>query len=301
VYLCGGVGRGKTWLMDLFFQSLPLQGKRRRHFHRFMHDVHRELGKLRKQAAPLETIADRIAADLQVLCFDELCVADIADAMLLAGLLRALIERGVTLVITSNTPPRGLYPDGLQRQQFVPAIALLEQHAEVVALDGGIDYRLRQLTRAPIYLDATDATTPHRLAQYFTTLADGAEARLEPLRIAGRRIAVVRESDNVVWFDFAALCAGPRSQDDYIEIAREYQSVIVAGVPVFDEASNNEARRFIALVDELYDHSANLVVAAAAAPAALYRGDRLVRDFQRTASRLVEMQSEEYLARGHRA
>jgi cell division protein ZapE len=301
LYLWGSVGRGKTWLMDLFFTSLPFPDKRRRHFHRFMYDVHRHLARLRRQRSPLEQIAAAIARDARVLCFDELYVADIADAMILGGLFTALFRRGVTLVATSNMPPSQLYQGGLQRARFLPAIELIERHLEVLQLTGGTDYRLRQLTQAGVYLKTDDPGTPARLKTLFTRLA-GHDARAGgSIEIAGRTIAVVASSAAVAWFSFEALCGTFRSTEDYIEIAREYQSVMLAGVPVLDELHDDEARRLIALVDELYDRNVNLIVAAAAPPAQLYRGERLATAFARTASRLTEMQSEEYLAREHRA
>ena len=300
LYLWGSVGRGKTWLMDLFCAGLPLHLARRRHFHRFMHEVHLHLGRLQHHLAPLEQVARRIAHDIRVLCLDELYVADIADAMILGSLSTGLTRRGVTLVVTSNAPPHELYQGGLQRQRFLPAIALLERHLDVVRLAGPTDYRLRRLTEAGIYLLAGAPGTAARLAALFECLA-GQEPRAgATLEIAGRAIPVLRASATVAWFGFAALCTGARSQEDYIEIAREYQSVIVADVPVLDVAHEDEARRFIALIDELYDRNVKLIVAAAAAPAGLYRGERLGALFARTASRLTEMQSEEYLAREHR-
>jgi cell division protein ZapE len=310
IYLWGGVGRGKTWMMDLFFQSLPFPERRRRHFHRFMHDVHAELKALQQREAPLDVVADRIAQEASVLCFDELFVADIADAMILGGLFAGLFKRGVTLVATSNIQPKNLYEGGLQRQRFLPTIDLLEQQLDVIAVDGATDYRLRRLTQAGTYLPSGAPDADQRLQELFDELADhGADGpcdgtdRLDPassIEIEGRRIAVIRECGGVVWFDFMALCSGPRSQEDYIEIARGYQSVIVSNIPVFDSLHENEARRFIALVDELYDRNVNLIVSAAAPPVELYRGDRLALQFERTASRLIEMQSEEYLAREHR-
>ncbi|HUI60447.1 MAG TPA: cell division protein ZapE [Steroidobacteraceae bacterium] len=312
VYLWGAVGRGKTWLMDLFYQSLPFPNRRRRHFHRFMHDVHAELKTLQQRAAPLEIVAERIAREVRVLCFDELFVSDIADAMILGALFAGLFRRGVTLVATSNVPPRELYKDGLQRQRFVPAIELIERHVEVIAVEGGTDYRLRRLTQAGTYLPSGAADTRQRLRELFSELAGDANGQIDrpgapmPVQAGGtieiedRPIAVVRESGSVVWFDFEAVCAGPRSQEDYIEIARDYQSVIVSDVPVLDAQRDNQARRFIALVDELYDRNVNLVVSAAAAPAELYRGERVKFEFERTISRLTEMQSQEYLAREHR-
>lgn len=299
LYLWGGVGRGKTFLMDLFYQSLPFRRRRRRHFHRFMHDVHAELKALSNQEAPLEIVADRLAAQARVLCFDELYVTDIADAMILGNLFDALIHRGVTLVITSNQPPRELYKNGLQRQRFVPAIELLEQYTEILNVDSGVDYRLRHLTQAGTYLPANDPQTLSRLDTLFRELSDGDQAG-GSIEIEGRDIPVIRASDTAVWFDFAAICEGPRSQRDYIEIAREYQSVIVSGVPFFDTTREDAARRFLALVDELYDRNVNLVLSAAGKPQELYRGERLKQEFPRAVSRLIEMQSEEYLARQHK-
>ncbi len=300
LYLWGAVGRGKTWLMDLFFQSLPFPERRRRHFHRFMHDVHAELKTLREVEAPLETVAERLAAEVRVLCFDELFVTDIADAMILGGLFGGLFRRGVTLVTTSNVPPGDLYRDGLQRQRFLPAIELIERHVDVVAAGGDRDYRLRQLTQAGTYLPAGGPNTVARLGALFAELSDHADASDGTVEIEGRPIPVVRQSEGAAWFEFDALCEGPRSQDDYIEIARNYQSVLVSNVPIMDTLRENEARRFIALIDELYDRCVKLVVSAAAPPAQLYRGERLLLEFQRTVSRLTEMQSEEYLAREHK-
>jgi cell division protein ZapE len=300
LYLWGGVGRGKTWLMDMFFESLPFPEKRRRHFHRFMHDVHTELKGLQNRESPLESVAEQIARDARVLCFDELFVADIADAMILGGLFEALFKRGVTLVATSNVPPQDLYKDGLQRQRFLPAIDLIGRHVDVVNVDGTTDYRLRQLTQAGTYLLSAAPDTPQRLDTLFVELAHYGSSTGGTIEIEGRTIPVVRQSSSAVWFEFDAVCGGPRSQDDYIEIAREYQSVIVADVPVLDSLRENQARRFIALVDELYDRNVNLIVSAAAPPVELYRGDRLSFQFERTVSRLIEMQSEDYLAREHR-
>jgi cell division protein ZapE len=300
LYLWGGVGRGKTWLMDLFFHSLPFEAKRRRHFHRFMYDVHSQLRQLANRESPLEQVAESIARQTHVLCFDELFVADIADAMILSTLLEALFRRGVSLVATSNVPPKDLYKEGLQRARFLPAIKLLEDNTKVLAVDGGTDYRLRQLTQAGTYIDTSTPDADARIGALFNELSDSDPDEAGTVEIEGRSIPVVKESENVIWFDFEALCEGPRSQNDYIEIAREYQSVIVSHVPVLTAQRENAARRFIALVDELYDRHVNLIVSAAAAPAELYKGDRLGFEFQRTISRLTEMQSEEYLASEHR-
>ena len=303
LYLWGSVGRGKTWLMDLFYQSLPFPERRRLHFHRFMADVHAQLRDLKSQEAPLELVAQHIAADCRVLCFDEFFVADIADAMILARLLEGLFARGVTLVATSNIRPAELYREGLQREQFLPAIALIEEHTDVVEMGGHTDYRLRQLTQAGTYVKSNAPDTPQRLQALFAELSDGEEEEVSTapgtIEILGRSIPVISQDESIVWFSFAALCAGPRSQNDYIEIARNYQSVILSDVPVLDSDHDNEARRFIALVDELYDHHVNLIVSAEAPPEQLYRGERLAKQFRRTISRLTEMQSEEYLASEH--
>jgi len=300
LYLWGGVGRGKTWLMDLFFDSLPVAARRRQHFHRFMHDVHAQLAELRHERDPLEHVAGRIAREVRVLCFDELQVSDIADAMILGGLFDALFRRAVTLIATSNSAPRELYRGGLQRARFLPAIALLERHLEVLRVGGPTDYRLRELTQAGVYLPAGTPQTAARLETLFARLARNGARSGGALLIEGRSIAVIRAGPGVAWLEFAVLCGGPRSPDDYIEIAREYQTLIVSDVPVLDAARDDEARRFIALVDELYDRNVNLILSAAAPPPQLYRGERLTVLFARTASRLIEMQSTEYLAREHK-
>ncbi len=299
IYLWGGVGRGKTLLMDAFHDSLPFEGKRRRHFHRFMHDVHAQLRTLAMTESPLAVVADRLAAGVRVLCLDELHVNDIADAMILARLFSALHDRGVTLVFTSNVPPKGLYRDGLQRRRFLPAIAMLEKHTEVIAVDAGTDYRLRELAKASLYLDSSMPGAEAAMARLFDFFAGGPGVAGGHIDVAGRAIAVVRESDNAIWFEFAALCGGPRSQDDYIEIAGAYPAVLLSNVPVFDESHDDAARRFISLIDELYDRGVDLAVSAAAPPGRLYAGTRLAFEFRRTSSRLVEMQTEQYLARTH--
>lgn len=301
VYLWGGVGRGKTWLMDLFYASLTLAAKRRTHFYRFMQEVHADLKRLKGMQSPLDGVADRISKKARVICFDELFVSDIADAMILAALFDSLIKRGVALVFTSNVKPRDLYKNGLQRDRFVPTIALLEKHCDVLAVDGGVDYRLRQLTAAPIYLPSGDGATQKKLEELFDDLSDDDVESGHDISVNHRKIKVVRESENVIWFEFAALCEGPRSPADYIAIASEYQSVIIANVPVLQDTADNAARRFISVVDEFYDRGVNVIVSAAAQPAELYKGEKLKFEFQRTASRLTEMQSKEYLSRAHRA
>lgn len=299
VYLWGGVGRGKTWLMDLFYANLPIESKRRSHFYRFMQEVHGAQRKLKKQQSPLERVADEIANDTRVICFDELFVSDIGDAMILGGLFDALLARGVALVITSNVAPKDLYQGGLQRERFLPAIKLLEQRMDLVVVDGGTDYRLKALADASLYLDSADARSPAALTEIYDDLSDEDSETLGFIELAHRKIPVLRESENVVWFEFDAICEGPRSAADYIHIAREYQSVLISNVPVFDATREDAARRFVTLVDEFYDRGVILVLSAAAQPQALYRGERLRFEFERIASRLIEMQSREYLAREH--
>ena len=301
VYLWGGVGRGKTWIMDLFYSSLTLASKRRTHFYRFMQEIQADLKRLKGMQSPLDGVADKIAKKARVICFDELFVSDIADAMILAGLFQALLKRGVALVFTSNVKPKDLYKNGLQRDRFLPTIGLIEKNCEVINVDGGVDYRLRQLTAAPIYLPAAAPDTQKRLEELFDDLSDDDVESDGTITVNHRKIKVVRESENVIWFEFAALCDGPRSPADYVAIASEYQSVIIANVPMFGIDADNSARRFISVIDEFYDRGVNVIVSAAAAPNELYKGEKLKFEFQRTASRLTEMQSEEYLARAHRA
>jgi cell division protein ZapE len=299
VYLWGGVGRGKTFLMDLFHAHVGVP-TRREHFHRLMKGLHARLGQLRDLPDPLEHVAADIARDTRVLCLDELFVSDIADAMLLSGLFAGLLERGVTLVFTSNLPPSQLYRDGLQRQRFLPAIAAIERHCEVINVDGGEDYRLRLLEKAPLYLDARLPDTHRQLETRFAELCGGNTCTSGQLAIEGRNIPFVARADEVVWFDFDAICDGPRSQADFVEIARDFHTVLVSRVPQMDQTLDNPARRFIALVDEFYDRGVKLVLAAHAPIDELYVGDRLRFEFDRTRSRLAEMQTHEYLSRPHR-
>ncbi len=299
LYLWGGVGRGKTFLMDLFHAHVGVPA-RREHFHRFMKDVHGRLRHARDAADPLDLVAEAMARDMRVLCLDELFVNDIADAMLLAGLFTALVDRGVTLVFTSNSPPTDLYRDGLQRQRFLPAIALIEQHAEIVNVDAGHDYRLRLLEKAPLYVDASLDGARQRLERRFAELGEDEPAGPGEIEVEGRRIAYCAATEESIWFDFGAICDGPRSQADYVEIARDYHTVALSDVPRLDASQDNQARRFIALVDEFYDRGVKLLLSAHAAPDELYAGERLRFEFERTRSRLAEMQTKEYLARPHR-
>lgn len=306
LYLWGGVGRGKTFLVDLFFDTLGIDARRRTHFHRFMRQVHEQLRAHAGQRDPLAAVAREWRQSLRVLVLDEFFVTDIGDAMLLGRLLDQLFAQGVVLVTTSNTPPDHLYKDELQRARFEPAIALIQAHCTVLELAGDTDYRLRALTRSPVYRAPLDAGSDAWLdARWIELGGDGALAggrhRDAGIDIEGRRIPVRARCKGMAWFDFDALCDGPRSASDYIEVAREFHTVLLGGIPVMDATRDDAARRFVTLVDELYDRHVNLVCTADAAPMALYAGQRLAGAFERCASRLVEMQSAQYLAEHHLA
>jgi|SRR5690554_5001674 len=302
LYFWGGVGRGKTYLMDSFFESLPFEQKIRVHFHRFMRRVHAELKTLSAQKNPLKIVADTISREARVICFDEFFVSDITDAMILGTLIEELFARGVTLVATSNIAPDELYKDGLQRARFLPAIALIKQHTQVVNIDGGIDYRLRALEQAELYhFPANEAAEQQLLAcfQDLVPCADEIKSN-STIDIEGRPIMARYLAEDVAWFDFAALCDGPRSQNDYIELAREFHTVLLSDVPGLGASNEDQARRFINLVDEFYDRGVNLIISASRPLVELYSEGRLTFEFQRTVSRLLEMQSRDYLAKPHR-
>jgi cell division protein ZapE len=301
LYLWGGVGRGKTMLMDLFYECLPVDDRLRMHFHRFMHRVHRELKALAGTADPLQRIAEQFARESSVLCFDEFFVSDIGDAMILAELLDGLFSRGVTLVATSNVRPDRLYQDGLQRRRFLPAIALLEAHTRVFEVAGDVDYRLRVLERAQIYHAPLDHEAEKSLRRSFEALAPEPPEQDVVLDVEGRPIRARWVAEDVAWFEFAELCEGPRSQNDYIELARCFHAVLVSNVRRFTARNEDAARRFISLIDEFYDRNVKLIVSAEVPVTELYGGERLRFEFERTESRLLEMQSHEYLARTHRA
>lgn len=299
IYLWGGVGRGKTFLMDLFFNSLPVARKRRVHFHRMMSEVHARLRELGDMEDPLDRVAADIARETDVLCFDEFFVSDIGDAMILGRLMQCLFRRGLILVTTSNLPPSGLYAGGLQRERFLPAIRSLEENTQVLELEGETDYRLRRLQQAGTYLCPAGKEADETLGLYFTQAASGVITQDTVIEVLGREIPVRKRAKGIVWFDFRALCEGPRSQQDYVEIARWYPTVILSGIPVFGTHSENAARRFIALVDEFYDRRVKLVLSAAAPIPSLYRGKLLRFEFERTVSRLTEMQTDKYLHSAH--
>ncbi|HEY0941366.1 MAG TPA: cell division protein ZapE [Steroidobacter sp.] len=299
LYLWGGVGRGKTWLMDLFYQSLPFKERQRSHFHRFMQSVHDELKKHRDRADPLELVAEKIARKTRIICFDEFFVADIADAMLLGNLFRGLFDRGVTLVATSNVAPDDLYKDGLQRARFLPAIKLLKEHTRVVHVDSNTDYRLRLLERATTWFAARDPGTTAALIGLFEAMAGEPGAADATLTLNHRKLHAKRHAGDVIWFTFKELCDGPRGQADYIEIARCYHTVFLSDVPALGVESENQTRRFISMVDEFYDRAVKLIISAERPVTELYHGAKLTFEFERTQSRLIEMQSQEYLARPH--
>ncbi len=303
LYLWGGVGRGKTYLMDLFYDCIPGERKLRTHFYRFMQDIHSKLSQQQGVSDPLVPIAANLGKDIDVLCFDEFFISDIGDAMLMAGLLEALFAQGVILVATSNVQPQMLYENGLQRERFLPAIDLIEQHTEVVQMADGVDYRLRKLSGSELYLFPMSDAVDQQLREHFTALAPDHQTIEEDcvVPILGREIQAHFCADDVVWFGFVQLCDGPRSAFDYVEIARLFHAVILSDVPQMNDSSNDQARRFISLIDELYDRRVKLIIAAAVELADLYVGEQLQFEFQRTSSRLTEMQSHDFLASSHRA
>ena len=299
VYLYGGAGRGKSMLMDAFMRSLPLTRKTRLHFHEFMREVHRELQVLQGTVNPLQVLATKIAKRFRVICFDEFHVADVTDAMILHRLLEALFEQGVSIVTTSNFHPDDLYPDGLHRDRILPAIALLKAALEIVEVDAGIDYRQLTLAHLRMYNAPLDAPAAAALEEAFTALADG-PIENPTLRIEERELRALRRAGGVIWFDFATLCGGPRSQNDYLEIATQFHTVLLAQVPQMPPRMASEARRFTWLVDVLYDRRVKLILSAAVAPEDLYPLGTLAHEFRRTVSRLHEMRSAAYLALSRR-
>ncbi|BAL96108.1 cell division protein ZapE [Rubrivivax gelatinosus] len=294
VYMVGGVGRGKSFLMDCFFQAVPLVRKTRLHFHEFMREVHRELQDLKGTVDPLDELGRRIARRFRLICFDEFHVADVTDAMILHRLLQALFDNRVSIVTTSNFHPDDLYPNGLHRDRILPAIELLKAQLEVVDVDAGIDYRQRTLQQVATYHCPADAEAERALAEAFERLA---EARDEDplLHIEHRELRARRRAGGVVWFDFKTLCGGPRSQNDYLELASRFHTLILSDVPAMPPRLASEARRFTWLVDVLYDRRVKFLVSAEVPPEALYTDGPLAHEFPRTVSRLREMQSAEYL------
>ena len=295
VYMYGGVGRGKSFLMDCFFNAVPLVRKTRLHFHEFMREVHREMAEMQGTVNPLDALAERIAEKYKLICFDEFHVADITDAMILHRLLAALFKNGVGLVATSNFRPDDLYPNGLHRERILPAIGLLNQEMEVVNVDNGTDYRRRTLEQVQTYHTPLGAEADAAMDAAFSQLAEAHDDDDPVLHIEAREIRARRKAGGVVWFDFKTLCGGPRSQNDYLEIATQFHTVFLSDVPHMPVRMASEARRFTWLVDVLYDRRVKLIMSAAVPPEELYTEGPLVHEFPRTVSRLNEMQSREFL------
>lgn len=299
LYIWGGVGRGKTMMMDMFCSALPPERRQRMHFHRFMRRVHDALGRHSGQANPLLKVADEIAADGDILCFDEFFVSDIGDAMILGEVMTALFQRGVSLIATSNVEPVNLYKNGLQRSRFLPAIDQIYAHCDVHEIDPGQDFRLRTLQQAELYHYPLGDEAEQSLLAGFSALAAELEKDNVKLRIENRMIEAVKVAGDVAWFDFPSICEGPRSQNDYIELATLFTTVLVSNIPLLDASREDAARRFISLVDEFYDRRVKLIVSADQPITTLYQGQRLTFEFERTQSRLLEMQSEAYLSEAH--
>lgn len=302
LYFWGGVGRGKTYLMDTFYHCLPFNNKMRMHFHHFMRRIHSELTDLEGEMNPLHIVAERLAKETRIICFDEFFVTDITDAMILGGLFEQLFRRGVTLIATSNVEPVNLYENGLQRARFLPAIDLLNQNTQVINVDGGIDYRLRLLEKADTFYTPLNDQSHQQLERIFLELVpDHRQIRNSmPLSISGRKIISIKSCEDIGWFSFAELCDSPRSQNDYIELASVFHTVFLENIPVMDASKDDQCRRFINLIDEFYDRNVKLIISAEASPEQLYNNGNLSFEFKRTLSRLQEMQSRDYLARPHK-
>ncbi len=299
IYFYGGVGRGKTYLVDTFFECLPFEKKMRVHFHRFMYRVHDELKQLKNAQDPLKIVAQKLASEARVICFDEFFVSDITDAMILGTLMEELFGHGIVLVATSNIVPDDLYKNGLQRARFLPAIDLLNQNTRVVNVDSGIDYRLRTLEQAEIYHYPLDEKATENLHCYFTQLAPEEGTQAQDIEVNNRKIKTLRNADGVLMIDFKELCGGPRSQSDYIELSRCYHSVLLANVKEMGQHNDDVARRFIAMVDEFYERHVKLIISAEVSLEHLYTEGLLNFEFKRCLSRLKEMQSHDYLATEH--
>jgi cell division protein ZapE len=300
LYLWGGVGAGKTYLMDLFYSCLPETGKMRTHFHEFMRGVHAQLTMLQGHAEPLQYWAKNLAREVRVICLDEFFVTDIGDAMILGRLLAALFQEGITLAVTSNLPPEGLYPNGLQRQSFLPTITLLVEQMQVFHLQAAQDYRLRNLTQAGVYFYPLNHVTDVKMRDIFARLSSHGPGDTRPLQIRGREIDVVRATNTILWVDFGVLCQIPRSQEDYLDIAHRFDTVLLSNVVPIAADNDNQITYLINLIDILYDTRVKLVISAAVPVDELYLQGRKLFEFERVKSRLVEMQSEEYLGLAHR-
>lgn len=299
LYFWGGVGRGKSFLMDAFYDAVPYRRKRRVHFHAFMQEVHEALRRHKEESDPLLRVAADISQKLRLLCFDEFHVSDIADAMILGRLFTALLGKGVVVVTTSNYPPDGLYPNGLQRHLFLPTIDMLKTNLDVIEVDAGIDYRLRTLEQMDTFLIPADAAAEARMQRDFVAIA-GAKGRAGDITVLERSIPVRLRAPGVIWFTFDVLCGGPRSQNDYLELAREHHTLFLSSIPKLSREQSSEARRFTWLVDVLYDHRVKLVMSAEVPAEQLYNAGTQAAEFKRTVSRLIEMRSRAYLAEAHR-
>ena len=299
LYFWGGVGRGKSFLMDVFYDCVPYKRKRRIHFHKFMAEIHQKMKELEESQDPLIAVANKIAKSTRLLCFDEFHVNDIADAMILGRLFEALLNRGVVMMITSNYPPDGLYPNGLQRQKFLPAIELLKHNLKVVQIDSGNDYRLRETANAPLWMCASDPLTRGRMESIFQRLSPNGARSHQHIQIQDRTIKVKKLSDKAVWFDFKDICGGPRSQADYLEISGQFSTLFVSDIPLLTANEAAEMQRFIWLIDILYDKRSKLVASAAASPQEICRYENQPAEFARTVSRLIEMQSQTFLELQH--
>ncbi len=302
LYIWGGVGYGKTHMVDFFFKYLPIENKMRLHFHRFMQIVHEDLKQHAHIENPLKAVAQSLSEKTRLLCLDEMHVNDITDAMILAQLFNHLFEYGVTLITTSNVPPSGLYKDGLQRSRFLPTIALFEEKTKVVNMNSGIDYRLRLLEQADVYQlisgNHTKETADKKMLDYFVSLtAINRHKKRNHVLINDRKIPVIKWADGIAWFTFEMLCETNRSTDDYIQLGRFFHTIMISDIPIMSSMQNDAARRFVNMIDEFYDRHVNVIVTAEALPTELYIGTRLAFEFERTASRLIEMQSKDYLAK----
>jgi len=298
VYLWGGVGRGKSLLMDSFYATVAIRRKTRVHFHAFMRDVHAALGRLKDEVDPLEAVASEIANRHRLICFDEFHVDDIADAMILGRLLEGLFTRDVVLVVTSNYAPDDLWPNGLLRERFLPAVALIKQWLDIVEVDAGVDYRLRTLQRVETFHVPAGRAADAAMDTAFEAMRSGPDES-STLTVEGRALAARRCAGSIVWFEFGALCDGPLSQRDYLELARRFAVIFLSDIPWMSADDGDLARRFTWLIDILYDHRVKLVASAAVPPDALYVEGPNARDFARTASRLSEMRTRDYMALPH--
>jgi cell division protein ZapE len=300
VYLWGGVGRGKSFLMDSFYSVVPLVRKTRIHFHEFMRGVHRQLDELKGVADPLDEVARRIAKKYRLICFDEFHVSDVADAMILYNLLKPLFDHGVSFIMTSNYDPDLLYPDGLHRDRLLPTIALLKEKLDVLNVDAGVDYRKRALEQVESYYTPLGAAADQALRTAYAKIAESADE--DPrVRIEEREIRALRRAGGIIWFDFATLCGGPRSQNDYLEIASRFHTVVLSSIPAMSASMSSEARRFTWLIDVFYDNKVKLLMSAEVAPEELYTEGMLANEFHRTVSRIIEMQSREYMETDRRS